>query len=232
MPIVYACLCPPVLEQDAARTEEALERIAEELALSDAACAVVIVGPAGTAGRAIGVGAGATGDRATAEARGAAVPVEVLRRWEAPPVLASLGLDTKELLPVRTGALAPGLHFELGRALGRALAADERRWALVCIVTLAGPSDTHRPALFDRQFRQAIEGWSVKWLVGVERPLRLMAGEDAVAQTAVLMGALSESKIQPRVLSYEAPAGVGSMVAAIDVLGPRRKRAAAGGLDG
>ncbi len=66
----------------------------------------------------------------------------------------------------------------------------------------------------------------MKWLVRLDSAYRRDAAENSVPQTAVLMGALSGYRIQPRLLSYESPFGVGRLVAAIDVLGPRRKAVA------
>jgi aromatic ring-opening dioxygenase LigB subunit len=96
---------------------------------------------------------------------------------------------------------------------------------LVCEVELARGADP-ATGVFDKQYRRAIEDWDVKWLVGLDRELRRRAGEDAVAQTAVLMGALSPYRIQPRVLAYERSSAGGQLVAAIDVLGLRRRQRA------
>jgi aromatic ring-opening dioxygenase LigB subunit len=146
---------------------------------------------------------------------------------------ASGGLAGARLLPMTISWLEPHFHFDLGRAIGRALAGYERRVAFVCSADLShalfpGAPEGYDPAgkLFDEHYRRAIEAWDVKWLVHLESGFRRQAAEDAVAQTAILMGTLSGYRIQPRVLSYEGPFGVGYLVAAIDVLGPRRKERA------
>jgi aromatic ring-opening dioxygenase LigB subunit len=129
------------------------------------------------------------------------------------------------LLPMTTCRLEPRFHFELGQAVGRALTRYERRVAVVCSADLAHALQAHQRTgrLFYEQYRRAITAWDVKWLVGLESSYRRDAAEDSVPQTAVLMGALSGYRIQPRLLSYESPFGVGRIVAAIDVLGPRRR---------
>ena len=137
------------------------------------------------------------------------------------------------LLPVTTAWLESRFHFALGRAIGRALAGYDRRVALICSADLshalsADAPKGHDPAgrVFDARYRRTIEAWDVKWLVNLDGDFRRHAREDAVRQTAILMGALSGYRIQPRVLSYESPFGVGYLVAAIDVLGRRGKSAA------
>ncbi len=142
---------------------------------------------------------------------------------------ASGGMAEASLLPMTPSPLEPRFHFEFGRAIGRAVEGYERRVAFVCSADLShalSPDAPERydPAgkVFDERYRRTIEEWDVKWLVGLDSDFRTHAAEDAVAQTAILMGALSGCRIQSRVLSYEAPFGVGYLVAAIDILGTRR----------
>jgi aromatic ring-opening dioxygenase LigB subunit len=160
-----------------------------------------------------------------------------LRRWDGgldwgctvPLYFLREALAGARLLPINISWLEPRFHFDLGRAIGRALAGYDRRVAFVCSVDLShalspdAPSSFDRAgAVFDERYRRTIDTWDVKWLVNLESSFRGHAAEDAVPQTAILMGALSSYSIQPRVLSYESPFGVGYLVAAIDILGPRR----------
>ncbi len=169
------------------------------------------------------------------------VRLVTLRRWDGgldwgctvPLYYLRKALSGARLLPMTVSCLEPRFHFDLGRAISRALAGYERRVAFVCSADLShalfpGAPNGYDPAgkLFDKQYRRAIEAWDVKWLLHLDSGFRGRAAEDAVPQTAILMGTLSGYSIQPRVLSYEAPFGVGYLVAAIDVLGPRRKETA------
>jgi aromatic ring-opening dioxygenase LigB subunit len=252
MPIVYACICPRSFalvrddEPQAARTIAALRRVAEELAAYRPETAL-LVSSTGTAPRgAIGVYvgrdlAGFSADqelaaRIQSEAAKDGVPVESLRRWNGgleagcatPLSFFREALTDARLLPIVAARLAPRFHFEFGRAIGRAVTSDERRVALICAGDLSHALEPGTPGydrtgrVFDEHYRRAIESWDVKWLVHLDSDVRQRAAEEAVAQTAVLMGALSPYRIQSRVISYEAPAGAGLLVAAIDVLGPRR----------
>ncbi len=140
------------------------------------------------------------------------------------------GMAEASLLPITPCRLEPRFHFEFGRAIGRAVERYERRVAFICSADLShalSPDAPERydPAgkVFDERYRRTIEEWDVKWLAGLDSEFRAHAAEDAVAQTAIMMGALSGYRIQPRVLSYEGPFGVGYLVAAIDILGRRRE---------
>jgi aromatic ring-opening dioxygenase LigB subunit len=159
-----------------------------------------------------------------------------LRRWDGgldwgctvPLYFLKEALGGARLLPMTISWLEPRFHFELGRAIGRALEDYDRRVVFVCSVDLShaltpGAPGGHDRAgsVFDERYRRTIDTWDVKWLVNLDSSFRSHAAEDAVPQTAILMGALSGYRIQPRVLSYESPFGVGYLVAAIDILGPR-----------
>jgi AmmeMemoRadiSam system protein A len=107
--------------------------------------------------------------------------------------------------------------------------------AIICSADLShallpGAPNGYDPAghEFDERYRRAVEDWDVEWMLGVDTGFRHHASEDAVPQTSLLMGALSDLEVHPRVLSYEGPFGVGYLVAAIDVLGPREASEAEG----
>lgn len=226
MPVVYACIIPPS-PAAAGRVSDATELVLQELASQAAECAIVIV--AGTApGVSIGVGAERIGERGLAdeivvEAKAATLPVEPARCATIPEPLADTLSDAR-LVTVQTSSLSAREHFEFGRAASRALERYEPKVAIVCIARLSnalGPGEPGRT--FDARYQRAIEDWDVKWLSALDWNARRRVSEDAVAQTAVLMGALAGSRIERRVLAYEESEGAGAVVAAIDVLGPRRK---------
>ena len=173
-----------------------------------------------------------------AEAAKGDVRITELRRWEGgldwgctvPLYYLREALQGAALLPLTVSWLEPRHHFAFGRAIGRALADYRRPAVFVCSVDLSHTLAPDAPngfdpagQAFDERYRRTIDTWDVKWLTNLESDFRHHAAEDAVPQTATLMGALSGYQIQPRVLSYEAPFGVGYLVAAIDILGPRHE---------
>lgn len=234
MPLVYACIVPPEADPGAERTAAALEQVAAELALQRPEVALLIVRPEGILPGAIGCGPdGGLTRRILDEAAKSDVPAVALRRPDVAPLPSPVreALGAAAPLVLTTSSLSARHHFDFGRAAGYALAAEERRVALVCTARLSQALTPDAPRRydpagrsFDERYRRAIDEWNVKWLVQLDAGVRQHAAEEAVLQTALLMGALSGYRIQPRVLSYEAPGGAGCLVAAIDVLGPRRGR--------
>ena len=137
------------------------------------------------------------------------------------------------LVSIAISFLSPQAHYVLGKAIASALGRLGRRVAVVCSADLShallpGAPNGYDPAgrEFDERYRRAVEEWDVDWLLHIDTGFRHHAAEDAVPQTSLLMGALSDLEVRPRVLSYEGPFGVGYLVAAIDVLGPREAEAA------
>ena len=222
MPIVYACI-RPLSPGESERTAVAWRAVSRELGSYEPELVVAIAAPP-EPHSAIGVSGDAElAARTVAEAKKDAIPVEApLRIDDRLAGLLGDGIETAAWLWIATAKLGQRFHFEFGRALGRVIVADKRRIAAVCLAALSRTREERAGRAFDERYQRAIAEWDVKWLVQLESETRRRAAEDAVAQTAVLMGALSGYRIQPRVVSYEAPAGGGLLVAAIDVLGPRR----------
>jgi hypothetical protein len=213
MPIVYACIVPTTLATEGSRTNDALLRVADELSGYEPGL-VLFIAPAASGATKIGVFSSdnTLPELLMAEAKRDAVPVERLIRWTAGEPLVPIDAAVTRLL-IATCSLDPRVHFDFGRAAARAIESVERRVAIVCAVELSKSN-----AQFDEHYRRAIASWDVKALVNMDPSFRERAGEHAVAQTALLMGALGGYRIQPRELVYEP----GQIVAAIDVLGPRR----------
>jgi AmmeMemoRadiSam system protein A len=170
------------------------------------------------------------------EASAAGLPLTALEDWglnldwgcTVPLYYLRSGMRGACLVSMTISFLSPQAHYVLGKAVGRALSRLNRRAAIVCSADLShallpGAPNGYDPAghEFDERYRRAVEDWDVDWMLHVDTGFRHHAAEDAVPQTGLLMGALSHLQVRPRVLSYEGPFGVGYLVAAIDVLGPR-----------
>jgi AmmeMemoRadiSam system protein A len=173
------------------------------------------------------------------EAESASLPLIAVDRWDdgavdgldwgctVPLYYLQPGLGEARLVTVAPSFAAPAYHYDVGKAIGRALARLGRRAAVICSADLShclmpGAPGGYNPAgrEFDEAYQDAVATWDVDWMLGAEREYRIRAAEDAVSQTAMLMGALSDCRLRPRVLSYEGPFGVGYLVAAIDVAEP------------
>ena len=227
MPVIYACILPDGAV--ATRTADAIAQIATEVAEQRPDLAVVI-----RAGTGAGMAIAGNADEPLLEAAAASdVPTTTNAPAVSPlPEVIEEAIAGVPRVSIATSRLALKEQFEFGRALGRALAEDERRTAIIAIATLSRALDklsrSFDPAgrLFDEQYRRAFDEWNVRWLVNLDSRFRTAAREEAAAQTAVLMGALSERRIQPRALTYEQTSGVGHFAGVVDVLGARRKAAA------
>jgi len=250
MPAVYACICPgSLVPTEAPGTAAALDRVREELGgCAPETVVLVLVRERGAPGvvtaESVRRDAGSLqadpelAERTMAEAAHAGLRAETVRHWDGDggsPAFPWLDdtLAGARLMAVAASRSSRRQSFDFGRALGRALEAHDRRVALVCGVGLARArdhasrgADERAARMFDDHYQRALERWDVKWMVQGDDELRHRVAEDAVAQTAVLMGALSGYRITPRVLSHETPDGAGCLVAAIDVLGLRRKQRA------
>lgn len=172
-------------------------------------------------------------------AQGSEVPLETLAHWGrgldwgclVPLYWLREALGAAKIVPIAVSHALPRVHYELGMCIGRAARQAERRIAIVCSADLSHALSPDAPAgyepagrLFDERYRRAIEAWDERWVLSVEEGTRSHAAEDAIPQTALLMGALRGLAVAPRVLAYDAPFGVGYLVASIDVGAPAPPR--------
>ena len=134
------------------------------------------------------------------------------------------GLKGVRFLLVGISALEPKDHFLFGETLERVVNSLGRRAAVICsadlshAVTHDAPSGySPQGAIFDRDYQKAVAAWDVEWILKQTYEGRREAAEDAVPQTSILMGALKNYTVHPTVLSYQAPFGVGYMVAEMEV---------------
>ena len=176
------------------------------------------------------------------EAERAGLAVDLGDRWDGgldwsatvPLYYLRPAVSEARLLPMNVSLLSPGEHFEFGRAVRRAVDVPGRRVAVIASADLShrlseeGPYGFH-PAgpTLDRLIRDAVAAWDVDAVLGMQESFREDAGEDAVSSLSFLMGTLDGLRVQPRILSYEAPFGVGYMVAVIDLLEGDDERLAA-----
>ncbi len=168
------------------------------------------------------------------EASLAGVPLVPIEQWPldwgctVPLYYLQEGMAGARLVPMTISFLSARQHHALGHAVARALTRLGKRSAIICSADLShalkpGAPNGYNPAgpEFDERFCRAVAAWDVDWVLNADVNFRRNAAEDAVPQMSFLMGALSGYDVEPRVLSYEGPFGVGYMVAAIDITGER-----------
>lgn len=117
---------------------------------------------------------------------------------------------------------APGEVQRFGAALGAAMANLDRTWALVASGDMShalkpgAPAGFHpRAQAFDEAVVGCVRAGRLEDLGSIDPQLRALAAEDVVESLEACHGALGEDRSGTRVLSYEAPFGVGYLVAVL-----------------
>ncbi len=123
------------------------------------------------------------------------------------PITYSPGMDMKE-------------HFEFGVFLNDALSAIDRRFAVIASTDLSNKLTKDSPGGFDEKsaeydevVQQIITSAKLKDLVSIDKKLLEASGTTGHFPLAILAGILNDVNIKSNILSYEAPFGVGYMVA-------------------
>ena len=141
---------------------------------------------------------------------GTAVPLYFLARngWDGPVV--ALGYS---FLPDED-------HLAFGRCVGRAIDDVGRPAAFIASGDLShrlkpgAPAGFHPNAhLFDEQVVDAIRSQSASRIADIDQNLRRLAGECGYRSMLIALGVAGESEPDCEVLEYEAPFGVGYLVA-------------------
>jgi aromatic ring-opening dioxygenase LigB subunit len=111
-------------------------------------------------------------------------------------------------------------HLKFGRFLGSVCGGCEGRTALIASgdmshrLRLGAPSGYHPNAhIFDRCFVEYVEAGELAKASHIPNDLRDLAAEDASESMAIAAGAVGDVSAGAMVLSYEAPFGVGYLVA-------------------
>lgn len=110
--------------------------------------------------------------------------------------------------------------FRLGQALQKAVDAVGRRVAIVASADLSHRLIRGAPAGYDprgREFDEKVveylKNYQVEKLLSMEPALVAAAGECGLRSLIILLGSLAGLPVQPEILSYEGPFGVGYPVA-------------------
>lgn len=130
------------------------------------------------------------------------------------------------LAPLTFSWLSLQEHYGFGRAVARAAEKSGRNVAFIASGDLSHRLIPEAPAgydpqgqVFDNRLVEAVKAWDIQSLLDVDFELIKRAGECGLRSILILMGALSSLKVEPEVLSYEGPFGVGYLVAACHVRG-------------
>ncbi len=124
------------------------------------------------------------------------------------------------LVVVAMGFLPPLELYTFGMALQQAGESADSNVAVVASGDLSHRLTPGAPAgfsprgeKFDRELREALEQGAVEKIVHLPRAFVEEAGECGLRPLIMLLGCLDGYKIQPQVISYQGPFGVGYLVA-------------------
>jgi AmmeMemoRadiSam system protein A len=129
----------------------------------------------------------------------------------------------KPLVHVAMSMAPPEQLYLFGLAVRRASDVLGRNVALLasgdlshCLTTDAPGGYNKRGEEFDLELKRLLESADIEGIVGMEQTLVRDAGECGYRSIVMMLGALDGYNVRSRVLSYEAPFGVGYLVATLD----------------
>jgi aromatic ring-opening dioxygenase LigB subunit len=134
----------------------------------------------------------------------------------------------KQILPISTAYVSRQALYRFGQAAGQAAEELKRK-----IVVIASADLSHRlsseaseetdGSVFDKKLIKLIKENDVKGILTLDRNIIENAHECAMRSIAILMGFLDGLDVKTKVLSYEAPFGIGHMVSSFEVKHKRSK---------
>ncbi|MEK7377102.1 MAG: class III extradiol dioxygenase subunit B-like domain-containing protein [Candidatus Margulisiibacteriota bacterium] len=133
--------------------------------------------------------------------------------------LAAAGVNCP-VLPISISLSSIRALFEFGKAVSKAAELSGKKIAVTASADMShrltpdAPSGfSPRGKEFDEKLVDLVKNNDVNGILDFDPVLAREAGQDALWSIAILLGALEGSGLKSRVLSYEAPFGVGYMVA-------------------
>ena len=133
-------------------------------------------------------------------------------------------LKTIKLIPITYTNLDAKSHFQFGQALKDILFNSNKRIAVIVSGDMSQALESESPAgfhpdgaEFDIKFQELIVQKNTAGLLKMNETLLSNARQSIYKPTLILFGLLENSALSPEILSYEAPFGVGCLVANLNV---------------
>lgn len=132
-------------------------------------------------------------------------------------------LDHKpQILPIGYSHASRAAHFSFGQAISDVIKDTNIRVAIVASGDLSHNLITERNSggesgkIFDATIVENIKNYNPSAMINIDEDLQEEAGECGYRSLLILLGILDGEKVRSDLLSYEAPWGVGYMVAKFD----------------
>ncbi len=133
-----------------------------------------------------------------------------------------LAQDIKtKVVPITYSYLSVPLHFSFGQVLGEVIHGSASKIAFVASGDLSHRLKysqygyTREGEIFDKKIVELLKKGDSGGILGLDEQLVEKAGECGYRSLAVMLGVLDQKKWHARILSYEAPFGIGYLVAEI-----------------
>lgn len=123
------------------------------------------------------------------------------------------------IIPITYSALNYQNHFDFGKFLHRQLSKLDKRFAIIASGDLSHKLTKDAPAgyspkgqEFDDKLVELIKNKDTQGILNIDPKLCQEAGECGLRSIIILLGVIEAFNIEPEILSYEGPFGVGYMV--------------------
>ncbi|MCD6194742.1 AmmeMemoRadiSam system protein B [bacterium] len=131
------------------------------------------------------------------------------------------GLKVK-VVPITYSYLSVPKHFSFGQLLGEVVGKTEKKVAFVASGDLSHRLKysqygyVREGKIFDKKIIEFLKKGNTKGILSLDENLIESAGECGYRSIAIMLGLLDQRKWQGKILSYEAPFGIGYLVADIE----------------
>jgi AmmeMemoRadiSam system protein B len=129
-------------------------------------------------------------------------------------------IENLKIIPLIPAGLSYKDHYNFGKELKEVLVDSNKRIAVIASGDLSHALTTEAPAgyseqgvEFDSKFQEAISGNNIDSLVNLDTGMVEKAHQCRLLPIATLTGVLIQINYKPELMSYEAPFGVGYLVA-------------------
>ena len=128
--------------------------------------------------------------------------------------------SSPSVVVIGLSSLSRGEHFSFGQTLSEAINKTDKRIAVVASGDLSHRILEHGSGAigqrFDKIITESVKQMDAEAILNIEPSLQEEAGECGFRSLLILLGILDGRSIESKVLSYEAPFGVGYLVAKFD----------------
>lgn len=136
-----------------------------------------------------------------------------------PLLLLAKKLTDFKIIPLHYSGLDLNAHFELGRLLKREFLLNQNKIAIIASGDLSHKLDKNSPGgyspkgkKYDKKITEYLSKNNVPEIINFDLDLAASAGECGLKSFVIMLGILNGINYQAKMLSYEAPFGVGYAV--------------------